>query len=203
MKKEKSDIRVRYTKKMIQESLVELMARKSILNIRVQEICDCAGISRSTFYTYYNDQYDLLKQIEKQTFKGMEHIVRGYSSEFTKNGKISKINSIELEEAIQGFLQYIADNNDSIQVLLSENGDYLFQKRFFQSSLENLRAFRNAKGENADYEIIKCYSLFSIGGFIVLIQDWLKNNMDIPVAKMAKVLASMVQWILNREKLYI
>jgi len=198
MKKEKSDIRIRFTKKMIQESLVELMAEKSILKITIHEICDRAGISRSTFYTYYNDQYDLLKQIEEQTFKGMEHIVRKYHTDFRK---IQKISPIKMEEAIQGFLQYIAENNDSIQILLSENGDYLFQKRFFNSSIENLREFRKGEGENAmDYETIKCYSLFMVGGFLVLIQDWLKNGMDIPMTKIAKVMASMMHWILSREK---
>ena len=198
MKKEKSDIRIRFTKKMIQESLIELMVEKSILKITINEICDRAGVSRSTFYTYYKDQYDLLKQIEQQTFKGLEHIDRKYRAELSKNKNIS---SKGIEEAVQGFLQYIAENNDSIQVLLSENGDYLFQKRFFNRSIEQLREFREAKGENAaDYEMLNCYSLFLVGGFLVLIQDWLKNDMNIPMAKMVKVLASMVHWILNREK---
>ena len=199
MKKEKSDIRIRFTKKMIQESLIELMADKSILKITINEICERAGVSRSTFYTYYNDQYDLLKQIEEQTFKGMEHIVQKYHTEYKK---IKKINPVKMEETIQGFLQYIAENNDSIQVLLSENGDYLFQKRFFNSSIESLREFRKEERQNAvDYETIKCYSLFLVGGFLVLIQDWLKNGMDIPMTKIAKVMASMMHWILSREKI--
>ena len=195
MKKEKSDIRIRFTKKMIQESLVELMAEKSILNIRVQEICDSAGISRSTFYTYYDDQYDLLRQIEEQTFRGIENVVLKIRMNFKKSGKISPIG---LEEAMKGFVQYIAENNDSIQVLLSENGDYLFQKRFFRDNVEQFRELREVKRKNlVDDETLKCYSLVMAGGFLILIQDWLQNGMKIPVPKMAKILAGMVSWILK------
>ena len=195
MKKEKTDIRIRFTRKMIQESLVELMAEKSILKITINEICDRAGVSRSTFYTYYNDQFDLLKQIEEQTFKGMENIVQKHRVNFKKHGKIS---SIGLEEVIQGFVQYIAENNDSIQVLLSENGDYLFQKRFFRDNVEQFKELRDVKGKNLeDDETLKCYSLIMAGGFLILIQDWLGNGMIIPIPKMAKVLASLVQWILK------
>ena len=197
MKKEKSDIRTRFTKKMIQESLVELMVTKPILNIKVQEICNRAGVSRSTFYTYYNDQYDLLKQIEEQTFIGLENIAENYRKEFKKKGNI-KISSIDIEEVMQGFLKYIAENNDSIQVLLSENGDYMFQKHFFHYNIANLREYREASGKSViDDETLNCYSLFMVGGFLALIQDWLKNGMKIPLQKMAKIMAGMMLWMLK------
>ena len=195
MKKEKSDIRIRFTKKLIQESLIELMAKKSILNIRVNEICDLAGISRSTFYTYYDDQYDLLKQIEDQTFKAIEHITQNYRKDFRKNGAIS---SAAMDEMVQGFINYIAENNDSIQVLLSENGDYLFQKRFFRNNIERLQEYRDVKEKKGlDDETIKCYSLFAVGGLLVVIQDWLKNGMNIPAPKMAKIMAGLMNRIMR------
>lgn len=34
------------------------MKKKSIMDITIKEICALAGLSRSTFYTYYKDQYD-------------------------------------------------------------------------------------------------------------------------------------------------
>jgi AcrR family transcriptional regulator len=42
------------------------MKEKSILDITIKEICEVAGLSSSTFYTYYNDQYDLLRQMEEE-----------------------------------------------------------------------------------------------------------------------------------------
>ncbi len=57
------DLRVIKTKKSIEESLLELMSTKSFESIKVSEICEKALINRSTFYTYYQDKYDLLMNI--------------------------------------------------------------------------------------------------------------------------------------------
>jgi AcrR family transcriptional regulator len=54
------------------------MKEKSVLNITIKEICEHAGLSRSTFYTYYSDQYDLLRQIEEETLVETDKILQPY-----------------------------------------------------------------------------------------------------------------------------
>lgn len=39
------------------------------VDLTVKEICEKAGINRSTFYTYYNDTVDMKKQIESRLIK--------------------------------------------------------------------------------------------------------------------------------------
>ena len=60
------DRRVKYTKKVIKDTLLELLQKKDISSITVKEICDLADINRGTFYRYYLDVYDLLKNIEQE-----------------------------------------------------------------------------------------------------------------------------------------
>jgi AcrR family transcriptional regulator len=180
---------------MFQESLVELMADKPILNISIKELCARAGLSRSTFYTYYKDQYDLLRQIEEQATNGMNRIVEKCLASPTRKGKISPA---EFEGMVQEMLKYVAENNDSIQVLLSKNGDSNFQKRFFRDNIENLRNLMELKGKEVpDEETLMCYSIFMTGGMVELIQDWLKNGMNITVQKMAKIVDSLVHEVLG------
>jgi hypothetical protein len=96
-------------------------------------------------------------------------------------------------------LEYITKNNDSIQVLLGENGDSRFQKRFFSIKAERIWEVQELRGKNApDKETLKCYALFVTGGFLVLIQDWLKNGMAVPVPEMAKIVANLVRDALGR-----
>ena len=49
MPEKKQDARVRYTKMMIRNSLLELLRTKPIAKITVTEICEMAGINRATF----------------------------------------------------------------------------------------------------------------------------------------------------------
>ena len=58
------DARVRYTKMMIRNSLLELLSTKPIAKITVTEICERAGINRATFYAHYTDPTDQLHWLQ-------------------------------------------------------------------------------------------------------------------------------------------
>lgn len=187
-KTEKPDIRVQVTRKVLQDSLIRIMETKPILNITNREICENAGISRTTFYHYYKDQYDLLRQIEEQTFIEADKIIQRHIRETRKNGR-QKISAI-----IQDVVQFIVDNNNSIRVLFSENGDSGFQKRFFSRSIEKIRQFMEAISSEAQdrYDFV-----FVAGGIHSLVQEWLKNGIDTPVPEMAKILGKLMRRVLG------
>ena len=63
-KEVKMDSRVRYTKKAIAGAFLERLEEKPVNRITVREVCDGAGINRSTFYKYYHDCFDLMEQLE-------------------------------------------------------------------------------------------------------------------------------------------
>ena len=60
----KDNRRVKMTKQLIKNALIDLMEKKTINKITVKEICETADINRSTFYLHYVDQYALLEEIE-------------------------------------------------------------------------------------------------------------------------------------------
>jgi AcrR family transcriptional regulator len=58
----KEDLRVRRTRKRIQEALIELTVEKGYNRVTVQDIVERAVINRSTFYRHYLDKDDLLSK---------------------------------------------------------------------------------------------------------------------------------------------
>jgi hypothetical protein len=102
--------------------------------------------------------------------------------------------SRERIEILRNVLDYVAGNSNSIQVLLSENGDTGFQMRFFNYGLKSMREFIKSKeAGTADEHTIKYASVFMVGGCLALMREWLKNGMDIPVPEMAKIMAKLVR----------
>lgn len=59
----KEDLRITKTRKALFETLVLLMKEKSFEEIKVSDICKIALINRSTFYSHYNDKYDLFMEL--------------------------------------------------------------------------------------------------------------------------------------------
>jgi AcrR family transcriptional regulator len=183
----KVDFRVQVSRKVLQDSLLALMKEKPFLQISIKEICEFAGLSRPTFYAYYKDQDDLLQAIEKQTLIEAGAIIQKYKM------TAGKTDSQEAIDFFQEILQFIANNSNSIQILLSENGDKDFQKKFFHEGIERMSLFRESvSAESRDKEGEKYDFAFVIGGAFTLIREWLRNGMDIPVPKLAKTLAKHI-----------
>ena len=62
-KKMKEDLRTQLSKKMIKNGLLELLNHKKSYDINVRELCDKAGVNRSTFYRHYDNIADVLDEI--------------------------------------------------------------------------------------------------------------------------------------------
>ena len=171
--------KVRYSKMVIRDSLMELMKTKSILNITVKDICDLADISRSTFYDHYKDQYDLIRQIEEEALSYLESRLNMYKDKPSKR---------EITQMLEEMLAYIVNNGNSIQILLSENGDLAFQKKLFQYFTNHNLVTKLLSDKQQGDEERNYYSVFVVHGAIGMVQHWLKSNMSIPVPQLAKML---------------
>jgi len=186
-KKEKR--KIRYTKMVLRDSLMELMKAKSILSISIKDICELADISRSTFYTHYKDQYDLLKQTEEETLAYFEDMLNRYKDKFSRK---------ETVQMLEEMLTYIANNGDTIQVLLSENGNIDFQKKLFHHFVMHKQVTKYFTEKQQDEETKNYYSVFLVHGAIGLVWHWLKNNMSMPVPQLAKM---MMRWTEHQIKM--
>ena len=182
MKEMKQDRKTRYTLKALNDSLIELMQKKPFLKITVTEICEQADINRSTFYFYYRDQYALLKQIEDETFTSIEEVFKKYEHKQNREAAMNMLREL---------LQYIVSNSNSIQVLLSENGDIDFQKKLFRHFIQWESKFKKYSEKITDKKRKEYHSVFVVNGATSVMQLWLKNGMDVPVEEFAELLHKM------------
>jgi AcrR family transcriptional regulator len=56
----KDDLRVRRTKKALNEAFIKLLSEKPFEDITINELCDTAGVRRATFYKHYSDKFGFL-----------------------------------------------------------------------------------------------------------------------------------------------
>lgn len=72
------DPRVVRTRKLISQALTELLEEKSLPEITVQEIASRATINRSTFYSHYQDKFDLFSTLMRERFRNqvLKHVPR-------------------------------------------------------------------------------------------------------------------------------
>ena len=181
MEELKLDRKTRYTRMVLQDSLIEWMKEKPISKITIKELCEKADINRSTFYAHYTDLYDLLQQIESETLSWAREAITNLM------GKPSKQEALN---TLEGIFQNLIENSNHLQVLMSEQGDIDFQKQVFTLIYEQIGINLSAKDKrNEDAE--ESYFIFVVNGSVGLIQHWLKNGLNKSAKEMANIIYSL------------
>ncbi len=102
----KIDLRVIKTKKVLCESLLELMREKAFEDIKVSDICEKALINRSTFYAHYADKYELFLAY-------IDNLKNSLAKELEKNTNISNSKEYYLE-MVNLFLNHVIEQKKSV-----------------------------------------------------------------------------------------
>ena len=166
---------------VIQDSLIGLMKEKSISRITIKEICEHADINRTTFYAHYSDQHQLLKSIEDETLSWVKEIIAGFSGKTDKTEFINNIKRV---------FEYLVDNRNHIQVLMSEQGDIAFQRNLLSVIYEQCGLWLT-EDFFAGAEKSELYFVFLVSGSVGLIQHWLKAGLKETANEMSEIIYSM------------
>ena len=76
--------RIMLTKKLFNNSLIDMLQTQNIYQISIRELCQYAVINRSTFYKYYRSQFDLLSEIEQDLLFNVENML-ALQEDYSKN----------------------------------------------------------------------------------------------------------------------
>jgi len=109
----KNDLRVVKTKNALYNSLLELMKEKTFEEIKVSDICNKALINRSTFYSHYEDKYELLSDC-------INDLKISLTNELKKNQNINSTKEYYIE-MIKLFLNHIEEKKDTYLAIAINN----------------------------------------------------------------------------------
>lgn len=189
MSSSKLDRRKKYTQMVLKDSLMQLLKEKQISSITVKEICELADINRSTFYSHYTDQFDLLDNIENELIEDMA----GYLNQCNFENDQDDLQMIEK------LLEYFASKHEVCQTLLNEKVDTTFQNKVMifaqEIFMKNWKADKQLSNEMSMY-----LSIFTISGSIYTIKSWLNQGMDQPPKEMAEIINHVIKNGLNGMK---
>ncbi|WP_246187699.1 TetR/AcrR family transcriptional regulator [Ornithinibacillus caprae] len=160
---------------------MKLLGEKPITAITVKELCKLADINRSTFYTHYSDQFDLLEQIEDELIEDMNTYLSTYNFEQTEE-------ALQMTEKL---IEYFASKQTECRTLLNKNGDSSFQKKVTVVAQRFIME-KWMKVSNLEKEISEYLSTFIVNGSIQVMKMWLYNGMDKSPKEMAELINNFI-----------
>ena len=172
----KSESKYFNTAARMDEAFLELLSRKSFAYISVKEICEKAGVNRSTFYLHYETIGDLLNE-------SMQYMSSQFLTYFKASTRsmISRLRDCPLDELnlitpeyLTPYLNYIRDHNRLFQTAV-ENASFLrldetYDKMFRYVFLPILERYQIPEPDRP-------YTMaFYVHGLMAIISEWLHDD---------------------------
>ena len=122
---EKTDLRIRRTKKSIRDAFFELIDENGFDSVTVKDITDRALISRNTFYLHYEDKFDLLNKISNELMRKVywrvsKDLIKIKDLDFTIDSTAALLISIQ---------RVIDEDRELYRLLLTDPGTVVFSEK--------------------------------------------------------------------------
>ena len=180
------------------QAFLELLGKKDMAYITVKEICEAAGVNRSTFYLHYETIGDLLAEsVQYMNGQFLEHM------KLQAEVFVSRIRECPLDELylvtsafLTPYLEYIAQNKRLFRTALKNSSllglDRTYSQMIHHVFIPILERFQIAEPDR-NYMLA-----FYIHGLMAIISEWLKNDCTDPISHVSAVMEQCV--MRGREK---
>lgn len=175
MKTKENDRRVRRTRQILREALINLILEKGYDRITVQDIIDRADVGRSTFYAHFRGKDELL-------LSGFEEFKNASTAEKRNDERAADkfgFDSLKM-------FQHAHEHRRIYRALAGRSGGDLFLKQMFRQHHEIcLEEFRRAVApEKRDSIETEAAAHFFAGALTSLLTFWLDRNLPLTPEEM-------------------
>ena len=174
------------------EALITLLEKKDFEYISIKEICDVAGVNRSTFYLHYENTSDLLKETTRYIIDKHLSYYRIDKERISLQFEACKREELLFitDEYLTPYLTFIKDNQRifrvSIKQFHSMNMDDVYSRMFEHIFSPILARFAVPEAERP--YVMKFY----LNGFFAIIMQWLNQNCSDDMNMVVKIITDCV-----------
>ena len=170
------------------KALLSLLEKKAFEYISISEICEKAGVNRSTFYLHYENTSDLLRET-------IAYVLDNFSSYFSVDIKSisTKFSNCDLqdlkfvnEKYLYPYLLFIKENQRVFSAVLSQPAAFdsksIFQ-RLFDNIFKPILDRFEYPSEEQNYVM-----MFYLNGITAIIIEWLKDDCQKSIEDIAGII---------------
>lgn len=174
------------------EALISLLKIKDLEYITIKEICEKAGVNRSTFYLHYETVTDLVNETVKTV---NERFLLCFKDSDKFEGEIQDTNLDNLilikQDYLLPYLLFVCENKDVYRVAfrnpneMQTNIRYGYVKRYIIEPILKRFGIPNAYW--------KYYIAYYIEGTMAIIKEWLNNDCQDSIETIATVIEECIR----------
>ena len=186
----KSESKYFNTALLMDQALLLLLEKKDLEFITIKEICQKAGVNRSTFYLHYENIADLFEEtVEMLNKEFYNSFALKDASNIIQQGKAEDGVFIK-EEFLVPYLEFVKKNKRVLQIIHKKpklfNNDGVYKSMSLQIFYPILSKF-NVQKEEIPYRLE-----YFTRGVVGIVNKWLELNCEMPIEKVVKLIIDCV-----------
>lgn len=185
---EKQDRRVKRTKSMMRDALMELMDEKPFSEITAKDVTARADLNRATFYLHYTNVFALLDEMENE-------VVEKFAQMLDK----AEIRQGEAWEypLIGHICDYIVENPKLCRCLLLQSRSDRLGRKLTEIMKQKSRKVRQAQGRSPESPEAEYIHQFIAYGAMGMVRQWLEEGMALSREEMMALSERLIRPILQ------
>lgn len=172
----KSESKYFATAVRMDEAFLELIEKKDFAYITVKEICEKAGVNRSTFYLHYETVGDLLAESAQHIIDEFITYMPHDTVEFLNRLQVRPLEELYLitPEYLAPYLTYIKEHRRVFKATVDQASALRMTDAYQKLSRHVFIPILNRFGVPPEDQ--KYVLQFHISGLMAIINDWLKDD---------------------------
>ncbi|ANY65625.1 hypothetical protein BBD42_03480 [Paenibacillus sp. BIHB 4019] len=168
----KIDPRILRTRKLLMDAFIKLILKKSFKDITIKDITDEATVNRATLYSHFNDKYELLDIVIKET------VIDNTINNLDYFDKLNEETYVKIFLALTDFhTESITNSNLNAQCRRSYESFSTIVEQKMKTNLENLFYSLLLKQQsNLESEALKLGALILSSGIYAASVDWINKG---------------------------
>ena len=174
------------------EALLKLLEKKEFSYITIKEICETAGVNRSTFYLHYENTADVLQETTR-------YIIDRHLTYYSTDSKkiVLRFESCEkqelifiTEEYLIPYLTFIKENQRVFKIALKQFNTMNFNEvygKMFKHIFSPILARFEVPAQNRRY-IMKFY----LSGIFAVVMEWLADDCSKDIKEVIQIITDCV-----------
>lgn len=174
-------------------AFMELLEEKDFEYISVKEICERAGVNRSTFYLHYETIGELLEE-------SVSYMIEKFLAYYNEMDEqiVSRIDSVDIKELylitpkfLTPYLVYIKEHRKVFMTAIKRSSSLRLADtydRMFTYVLNPIMDRFSVSEKEKEY-----LSAFYMNGILAIIKTWISNNCEDDIEFIVKVICERIQ----------
>ena len=188
----KSESKYFNTALCMDEALISLLKVKDLEYITVKEICEKAGVNRSTFYLHYETIADLVNEaIETMNQRFMSYFAdtKGIAEELNHTDLSNLV--LITRNYLEPYLRFVSENKDLYRVAFRNPREMLANVKYGYIKKYIIEPILKRFGVPEVYW--RYYIAYYIDGTMAIIKEWLETDCQDSIEMIAAVIEECVR----------